>query len=510
MQFKHFMFLGAMAAAMVSCGSDDVMSEGNGNNVPAKDKGYMSLSIAVGGEKSTRGLNEDGKKEEGTFGEQKVSRISILMGYTSTVDKEAHFDIFNIDAKDLIPGKPNNPAVDGKATFYTTKPIPVEKGKKKIAVLVNADFDKVNKLTSFADLRKPQLLADSLAVKGISNPGNFLMTNAINIVSETAKNVAAADKAESDMKNGDFYVDGTVFVDVKGNLATPTTVTVPVERAVAKIKEITPDYKIAVVTDKESMTPTGDFVHFEKMALINGNTKFFPIKKIRQSGVQHNGTDNDYVVDPNFDENKEATKADFYSKDFANGSDLLWATFPVKKEGLAIKEESRSVFYTLENTMIQTQQNNAYTTGVYYKATYEKQGVAKGTNLYKFNGKLYTFQTLVDSKLVQLKPDGKDPLTDASSIEQFKEIGVAKYPLGVCYYPFYIRHVNNNNPNELGVMEFGVVRNNCYTLNVNSVTGIGQNVPENPEPETPDELDGMLEVVVKVMPWIVRQNDIDF
>lgn len=471
----------------------------------------MSLSIAVGGEKSTRGLKPGDKVEAGTLGEQKVSNISILLSYTGK-DGQPHFDIHNIEAKDLIPGGPNKPAVDGQATYYTTKPIPVEKGEKKVVVLVNAkdaeknNFDDVNTLNSLAQLRVEKLMKDAAAVKVISTDNNFLMTNAVDIITETAKDTPEADKTS--MNNGDFYVDGSVYVNVQGNLATPTTVTVPVERAVAKLKEITNDYKKAVVTDKDrpAETATGDFVHFEELALINGNTKFYPIKKIRKNdGV------NDYVVDPNFEGQSEATKADFYSKDFTpNTGDAIWQPLPKKVEGVDIEEKDRTVFYTLENTMTKDDQYNAYTTGVYYKATYEKQGVTKGTNLYKFNGKLYTFQTLEDSKLVQLKPEGKDPLTDASSIEQFKEIGVAKYPLGVCYYPFYIRHVNNNNPNELGVMEFGVVRNNCYTLNVNSVTGIGQNVPVNPEPETPDERDGMLEVVVKVMPWTVRHNNIEF
>ncbi|WP_290539968.1 Mfa1 family fimbria major subunit [Alistipes sp.] len=501
MQFRKIMFLGVMAVAMASCGSDDVLSEGGDGSVSAQDKGYMSLSIAFGGEKSSRALQEGDAVDAGTLGEQKVSRISILLSYTGK-DQQPHFDIHNIDAKDLVPGGPNNPAVKpGEATYYTTKPIAVEKGKKKIVVLVNADFDKVNKLNSFAELGKAQVLADANEVKMISTENNFLMTNAVDIVTETAKDAPAVD-TESSMKNGDFYVDGSIYVDVQGNLATPTTVTVPVERAVAKLKEVSADYKKAVVTDKNKpeATKTGDFVHFEHLALINGNTKFFPIKKNRQVDGS-----NDYVVDPNFEGQNMGDHADFYSKNFAAGGDAIWQELPKKAEGLEIKEEERTVFYTLENTMIKEEQMNGYTTGVYYKAVYEKAGVLKGTSLYKFNGQLYTFEKLQELNQVQL-----GSLTNDSSIEEFQKVGVAKYENGVCYYPYYIRHINNNNPNELGVMEFGVVRNNCYTLNVNSVTGIGQNVPVNPDPTVPDEVDGMLEVVVKVLPWTVRNNNIDF
>ena len=63
----------------------------------------------------------------------------------------------------------------------------------------------------------------------------------------------------------------------------------------------------------------------------------------------------------------------------------------------------------------------------------------------------------------------------------------------------------------MGVMVFAVVRNNHYQMTINSVKGIGENLPTNPEITDPDEeTDSFLDVKVKVLPWVVRQNNIDF
>ncbi|EJX02963.1 hypothetical protein EVA_08930 [gut metagenome] len=71
--------------------------------------------------------------------------------------------------------------------------------------------------------------------------------------------------------------------------------------------------------------------------------------------------------------------------------------------------------------------------------------------------------------------------------------------------------MNNNDNKVMGPMEFAVVRNNYYQIDVNSVKAIGSNRPIDPEFSTPDEMPkSYLEVSVKVLPWIVRKNSIDF
>ncbi|EJW94799.1 hypothetical protein EVA_17098 [gut metagenome] len=60
-------------------------------------------------------------------------------------------------------------------------------------------------------------------------------------------------------------------------------------------------------------------------------------------------------------------------------------------------------------------------------------------------------------------------------------------------------------------MEFAVVRNNYYKMSIKSVKEIGEHKPVNPDPTVPDATDkGYLDVKVKVLPWTVRDNKIDF
>lgn len=64
--------------------------------------------------------------------------------------------------------------------------------------------------------------------------------------------------------------------------------------------------------------------------------------------------------------------------------------------------------------------------------------------------------------------------------------GVATYKEGICYYTYWIKHANDQNPsNDLvkgkseggGVMEYAIVRNNIYKLRVMSISTPGGDIP---------------------------------
>ena len=64
--------------------------------------------------------------------------------------------------------------------------------------------------------------------------------------------------------------------------------------------------------------------------------------------------------------------------------------------------------------------------------------------------------------------------------------GLATYKNGICYYTYWIKHANDQNKeNDLvglkdntgGVMEYAIVRNNVYKLNVTSISGPGGDIP---------------------------------
>ena len=82
--------------------------------------------------------------------------------------------------------------------------------------------------------------------------------------------------------------------------------------------------------------------------------------------------------------------------------------------------------------------------------------------------------------------------------------GATKYTNGTCYYRYYIRHSNNGVLGEMGIMEFGIVRNNIYRL---SIDGIGVIGSPDPEPEDPKDLDEYLRIRIEVKQWALRRHE---
>lgn len=469
------MFAGLALTMMTSCQNEFDENGTNGNEGDA----YMSLSIEMPNVEGGRAINGGSDTSAGTIGEQKITGLKLFV-FDAKTNKLQNAGNINFGMNDL---KPNNPNVgSNNTTTYTIPSFKIPGGEKKVLVIVNPLKDK------FTDETNQNIMGQSMTltqdeIKSLSSDGKFMMTN-VNRASNT---------------------DGMVTVIVNGTETSPTNVTVEVERVVAKIEEMTKSYSFKVTNTNN------DVVEFQKVSLINGNTKFYPIMKVRDNA---DDDANDYVEDPNFESQSETTVADFYSKEFRaetfndKNNEYVKALVSEKQstEGEATEQPENALFYTLENTMIKDQQMNAYTTGLYYQAQYKLEGNVG--NVYKYGAKLYTFEQLSqDAGNLGLN---LDKMKDSSSIAEFASIGVTKYENGVCYYKYWIRHINNNDA-EMGVMEFAVVRNNHYQMNISSVKGIGENLPTDPEITDPDEeKDSFLDVKVKVLPWVVRQNNIDF
>ncbi len=122
-----------------------------------------------------------------------------------------------------------------------------------------------------------------------------------------------------------------------------------------------------------------------------------------------------------------------------------------------------------------------------------------------------------------------DALADDEALSAFKSAATAArftlYQSSVdedygpgyyCYYFYWNRHNDNGNDGVMGPMEFAVVRNNVYKLAVTKIDRLGHpritdNDPDPVDPEDPDEKgDLYLSVSVEVLPWVVRENDIEF
>lgn len=116
-----------------------------------------------------------------------------------------------------------------------------------------------------------------------------------------------------------------------------------------------------------------------------------------------------------------------------------------------------------------------------------------------------------------LESDGGEALAEPTTVDAgyigtlFEDFGVSYYNGGKSYHKFWIRHDNNDAPSVMGVMEFAIVRNNVYQLDVTGIRDLGDPLPYTPgkdDPANPDESSEVSILVnIYVKNWVVRKND---
>lgn len=228
---------------------------------------------------------------------------------------------------------------------------------------------------------------------------------------------------------------------------------------------------------------------------------------------------NGYVVDPYFFKksidatnfsNSDKYYENFYG-DYSNPQAVTWTPFkPVSAT------PAYNTTYCLENCCLAPAQKNGYSTGVVFRAIMEPYN-----NVYHLtsNGdmELVTDKTKYPEVLYYHNYkfyDSAEALAAAIGVGSLVGTDLSMYQARKfektddgyrCYYTYWIRHLDNYKATSMGVMEFGIVRNNLYRLLVTNVSGLGyQELPVNPD--IPDEGETFLKVVLNVKPWIVRDQ----
>lgn len=182
-------------------------------------------------------------------------------------------------------------------------------------------------------------------------------------------------------------------------------------------------------------------------------------------------------------------------------------------------EVGAKMAYCFENSTDIDHQTHGLSTGISFVARMykDKNCTNSITSLYQYNG--YNFESLeaigeafganTPKKIQDLidKETASTPITK----EELEAAGIKQYSSNICYYyTTEIKHFDNGNNNTLGNMEFAIMRNNIYSLAITNITKIGDPIVD-PTPETPNETkEAALKVSVKIIPWIVRYNNIEF
>ena len=170
--------------------------------------------------------------------------------------------------------------------------------------------------------------------------------------------------------------------------------------------------------------------------------------------------------------------------------------------------------------MLAPSQKNGYSTGVLFQAKMEpydnvyslnktKDELVKVSNPADYAEEIYfyDYQFFNSADALKFYINKFGTVTPQSEAQKFNKTDDGYY----CYYNYWIRHLNNYKDNEMGVMEFGIVRNNYYRMLVTGVKDLGFDgtFMIEPNPDIPDEGEAKLKVVLNVKPWVLRKIDVE-
>lgn len=298
----------------------------------------------------------------------------------------------------------------------------------------------------------------------------------------------------------------------------------------------------------EEMVPKGnssDKVNLTGWALDVTNTVEYPVQNVSlildeinqfETGTSYShfftnkGNNNEishiwWAKDPNYyykDKNEDTYKFGFSKlNQESNFKDLT-------------NEKPEDIDYCLENTMDFENMTQDQTTRVVFKGQYfiNKGEKAKSFIVCTSNDKRITIE---EEQIKENKPAGTYTLKnlivekDLNSIKSSlgnvpEEAEVVYYKDGIVYYSAIIKHFNPNNETKWEpdtdkkysikhTGRFGVLRNNVYEINVNSISGYGSpTIPKisgNPNDGEEEKAIYNLDVTINVLKWAKRGYDYD-
>ena len=318
-----------------------------------------------------------------------------------------------------------------------------------------------------------------------------------------------------------------------------------VERSMARF-----DYKQAGAFDMGA----GITLTLTEAALINQSKAHYMFRRVTAdatataTGAVVGGAEvpNNWVVDTDWS-NKVAAN---FNAQLSAPSTWTWTSLASLTTDDNYTGDYKIWCYAKENTIpgIDAQKHDV-STGVVFKAELAagetasaavKAAMAAGKRIYVFNNVLYgawsdvkaaaeagtdaTLQAAYNQAAATIAADATEPKGADAAAAGFTGYS-AKNGKYYNYYYYWNRHNDNLDNNVMGIMEFAVVRNNVYKLAVNSINRFGHPTPPDPtnpdpdpepdpdpvDPDDPDEsVNYYFNVTVKVLPWTVRINNIEF
>lgn len=553
MRLKNLFGMAAMLALAASCNENELVESG-GTGANENGPHYATFTIKLPTTNGTRAAG-DPTYEDGTPKEYAVNNATLLVFRGEAGEKEADAEfVESMELGDMKPwtGVDDDPNVITTEANITAKLNDFESsytGNYYAVIMLNNNMTGSNKKVklpvngnTFSQWQKANVI-NSMT----SEVNGFYMANAVKVNGTTTSTLVTIDKNKVTTNESAAQSAATIYV----------------ERGVAKVT-------MTAFSEMDVKGLTGDKVTIKAWDLDVTNKKSYPVhnvdnydsygdywgdiwKEARFTSGHTTFNRAHWGIDPNYNtisNDKEYTDEFNYKPktyDFSGAGD---ATAPK---------------YCLENTFSLGHMYQNQTTRVIMKATYVPNGLTAGDTFYMFDGKsgYFTEGTLTTQistaitnagytatnfslPLTDMKKAGKHLLTanditkTSGSVEVNDEFlgnvnaalglsdnkKISTYYEGVSYYIARIKHFgdaltpwNSGDPTygtgaeakKKYLGRYGMVRNNWYELQVNSISNPGS--PDVPEvnPDSPDDEGDKyyINCSVRILSWAKRVHGID-
>lgn len=553
MRLKYLFGMAAMLALAASC-SENELGESGGTGANENGPHYATFTIKL---PTTNGTRADGEPtyDDGTADEYAVNNATLLVFRGKTGEKEADAEfVESVELGDMKPwtGVNDDPNVITTEANITAKLNNFESsytGNYYAVIMLNNNMTGSNKKVklpangnTFSQWQKANVI-NSMA----SEVNGFYMANAVKVNGTTTSTLVTIDKNKVTTNESAAQSAATIYV----------------ERGVAKVT-------MTAFSEMNVKGLTGDKVTITAWDLDVTNKKSYPVHNVdnydsygdywgdiweveRFTSGHPTFNRAHWGIDPNYSTISNDKK---YTDDF---------NYKAKTYDFSGAGDATAPKYCLENTFSLGRMYQNQTTRVIMKATYVPSGLTAGETFYMFDGKSGYFKednlttqistaitnagyTAADFSLplTDMKKAGKHLLTanditkTSGSVEVNDEFlgkvnaalglsdnkKISTYYEGVSYYIARIKHFgdaltpwNSGDPTygtgaeakKKYLGRYGMVRNNWYELQVNSISNPGS--PDVPEvnPDSPDDESDKyyINCSVRILSWAKRVHGID-
>lgn len=553
MRLKNLFGMAAMLALAASC-SENELGESGGTGANENGPHYATFTIKL---PTTNGTRADGEPtyDDGTADEYAVNNATLLVFRGKTGEKEADAEfVESVELGDMKPwtGVNDDPNVITTEANITAKLNNFESsytGNYYAVIMLNNNMTGSNKKVklpangnTFSDWQKANVI-NSMA----SEVNGFYMANAVKVNGTTTSTLVTIDKNKVTTNESAAQSAATIYVERGVAKVTMTAF------SEMNVKGLTDD-KVTItawdldVTNKKSY-PVHNVDNYDSYGDYWGD--IWEVERFTSGHPTFNRAH--WGIDPNYSTISNDKK---YTDDF---------NYKAKTYDFSGAGDATAPKYCLENTFSLGHMYQNQTTRVIMKATYVPSGLTAGETFYMFDGKsgYFTEGTLTTQistaitnagytatdfslPLTDMKKAGKHLLTanditkTSGSVEVNDEFlgkvnaalglsdnkKISTYYEGVSYYIARIKHFgdaltpwNSGDPTygtgaeakKKYLGRYGMVRNNWYELQVNSISNPGS--PDVPEvnPDSPDDEGDKyyINCSVRILSWAKRVHGID-